>query len=58
MAEIEAAIFEEVEIRQRLGLKQAFLGKGNLIRFIISFFFFSLQQWAGQNSIREVIPEF
>ena len=52
MAEIEAAIIEEQEARQGFGLKKAFLGKGNLIRFIIAFVIFVLQQWAGQNSVR------
>lgn len=51
MAEIEAAIIEEQEARQGLGLKKAFLGKGNLIRFVIAFFIFFFQQWAGQNSV-------
>ncbi|TDL14168.1 MFS general substrate transporter, partial [Rickenella mellea] len=35
MAEIEAAIEEERRSREGLGLKEAFLGKGNLIRFLI-----------------------
>lgn len=51
MAEIDAAIIEEQEARRSLGLKEAFLGKGNLIRFIIAFVIFLLQQWAGQNSV-------
>ncbi|KAG5219901.1 substrate transporter [Salix suchowensis] len=42
---------EEREARQGLGLKEAFLGKGNLIRFVIAFVIFLLQQWAGQNSV-------
>jgi hypothetical protein len=33
MAEIEAQIQEEREARQGLGLREAFLGKGNFIRF-------------------------
>ena len=57
MAEIEAAIMEEQEARQSLGLKEAFFGKGNLIRFIIAFVIFLLQQWGGQNSIKWVTPE-
>ena len=52
MAEIEAAIIEEQAARQGLGLKNAFLGKGNLIRFIIAFVIFFFQQWAGQNSVK------
>ena len=52
MAEIEAAITEEQEARRGLGLKEAFIGKGNLIRFIIAFVIFLLQQWAGQNSVK------
>ena len=52
MAEIEAAIEEERAARKGLGLKEAFFGKGNFIRFVIAFFIFFLQQWAGQNSVR------
>jgi hypothetical protein len=33
MAEIEAQIQEEREARQGLGVREAFLGKGNFIRF-------------------------
>lgn len=54
MAEIEAAILEEREARQGLGLKEAFFGKGNGIRFFIAFFIFVLQQFAGQNSVKWV----
>lgn len=54
MAEIEAAIEEEREARKGLGFKEAFLGKGNLIRFVIAFVIFLLQQWAGQNSVKYV----
>lgn len=49
--EIEAAIEEEREARRDLGWKEAFFGKGNFIRFVIAFFIFTLQQWAGQNSV-------
>jgi hypothetical protein len=52
MAEIEAAILEEREAREGLGLKEAFFGKGNFIRFFIAFFIFLLQQFAGQNSVK------
>ena len=51
MAEIEAAIEEERVARADLGWKEAFLGKGNLIRFVLAFVIFLLQQWAGQNSV-------
>ncbi len=51
MAEIEAAIEEERIARADLGWKEAFLGKGNLIRFVLAFVIFLLQQWAGQNSV-------
>lgn len=51
MAEIQAAIEEERVARSGLGLKEAFLGKGNLIRFVIAFVMFLLQQWSGQNSV-------
>jgi len=51
MAEIEAAIEEERVARKDLGIKEAFLGKGNFIRFFIAFFIFFLQQFCGQNSV-------
>ena len=54
MAEIETAIQEEREARQGLGLKEAFFGKGNFIRFVIAFVIFLLQQWGGQNSVKYV----
>ncbi|KAL5513847.1 hypothetical protein ACEPAG_2608 [Sanghuangporus baumii] len=57
MAEIEAAIEEEREARKGLGLKEAFFGKGNFIRFVIAFFIFFLQQWAGQNSVNYYAPQ-
>ncbi|KAE9403872.1 general substrate transporter [Gymnopus androsaceus JB14] len=57
MAEIEAAIREERELRQGLGLREVFLGKGNTIRFVIAFVMFLLQQWSGQNSIIYYAPQ-
>ncbi|THH00996.1 hypothetical protein EW145_g7000 [Phellinidium pouzarii] len=57
MAEIEAAIEEEREARKGLGLKEAFFGKGNFIRFVIAFVIFFLQQWAGQNSVNYYAPQ-
>lgn len=54
MAEIDTAIIEEREARKGLGLKEAFFGKGNFIRFLIAFFIFFFQQWAGQNSVKYV----
>ncbi|GLB38873.1 putative major facilitator superfamily, sugar transporter (TC 2.A.1.1) family protein [Lyophyllum shimeji] len=57
MAEIEAAIQEEREARQGLGIKEAFFGKGNFIRFVIAFVIFLLQQWAGQNSVNYYAPQ-
>ena len=54
--EIEAAIEEEREARKNLGLKEAFLGKGNWIRFAIAFWIFFLQQWGGQNSVNYYTP--
>ncbi|PFH45615.1 hypothetical protein AMATHDRAFT_71376 [Amanita thiersii Skay4041] len=57
MAEINAAIIEEREARQGLGLKEAFFGKGNFIRFVIAFVIFLLQQWAGQNSVNYYAPQ-
>ncbi len=56
MAEIEAAIEEERESRQGLGLREAIFGKGNLIRFIIAIVIFVLQQWSGQNSVNYYAP--
>ncbi|KAF9461704.1 general substrate transporter [Collybia nuda] len=57
MAEIDAAIQEEREARQGLGIKEAFFGKGNFIRFVIAFVIFLLQQWAGQNSVNYYAPQ-
>jgi sugar porter (SP) family MFS transporter len=57
MAEIEAVIKEEQEARQGLGWKEAFLGKGNFIRFVIAFVIFLLQQWSGQNSVNYYAPQ-
>lgn len=56
-AEIEAAIVEEREARRGLGLREAFLGKGNGIRFFIAFFIFLLQQFCGQNSVGYYAPQ-
>ncbi|KAN0078033.1 General substrate transporter [Tylopilus felleus] len=57
MAEIEAAIHEERDSRQGLGIREAFFGKGNFIRFVIAFFIFLLQQWSGQNSVGYYAPQ-
>ncbi|KAF8551962.1 general substrate transporter [Imleria badia] len=57
MAEIEAAINEELEARQGLGIREAFFGKGNFIRFVIAFVIFLLQQWSGQNSVGYYAPQ-
>ena len=56
MAEIEAAIEEERAAREGLGIKEAFLGKGNFIRFLIAFYIFVLQQFCGQNSVGYYAP--
>ncbi|KAF7972317.1 hypothetical protein HWV62_18504 [Athelia sp. TMB] len=56
-AEIEAQIMEEREARKGLGLKEAFFGKGNFVRFNIAFFIFLLQQWSGQNSVGYYAPQ-
>jgi sugar porter (SP) family MFS transporter len=56
-AEIEAATNEEREAREGLGLKEAFFGKGNFIRFVIAFVVFFLQQWSGQNSVNYYAPQ-
>ncbi|KAH8091808.1 general substrate transporter [Cristinia sonorae] len=57
LAEIEAAIREEREARQGLGLKEAFFGKGNWPRFLIAIVIFILQQWGGQNSVNYYAPQ-
>ncbi|KAG6828154.1 hypothetical protein H0H92_009005 [Tricholoma furcatifolium] len=57
MAEIEAQIEEERAAREGLGWKEAFFGKGNLVRFLIAFFIFVLQQWGGQNSVSYYAPQ-
>ena len=57
MAEIEAAIAEERAARAGLGLREAFLGKGNLVRFVIAVVIFVLQQWSGQNSVNYYAPQ-
>jgi sugar porter (SP) family MFS transporter len=57
MAEIETAILEEREARKGLGLREAFFGKGNFVRFFIAFFIFFLQQWGGQNSVNYYAPQ-
>jgi hypothetical protein len=56
-AEIEAQIAEERQARKGLGLKEAFFGKGNFIRFVIAFVIFLLQQWSGQNSVSYYAPQ-
>jgi hypothetical protein len=56
-AEIEATIREEREAHKSLGLKEAFFGKGNLIRFIIAFVIFFFQQWSGQPSVTYYAPQ-
>jgi len=56
-AEIEAAIREEREARKGLGIKEAFLGKGNFIRFVIAFSIFLLQMFSGQNSVGYYAPQ-
>ena len=56
MAEIEAAIEEERQARKGLGIKEAFLGKGNFVRFLIAFFIYFLQQFCGQNSVGYYAP--
>jgi len=56
MAEIEAVIEEERLARKGLGIKEAFFGKGNFIRFVIAFFIFFLQQFCGQNSVGYYAP--
>ncbi|KAG6831039.1 hypothetical protein H0H87_006347 [Tephrocybe sp. NHM501043] len=57
IAEIEAQIDEERAARSGLGVKEAFFGKGNFIRFVIAFVIFLLQQWGGQNSVGYYAPQ-
>jgi Sugar (and other) transporter len=57
LAEIEAALAEERESRTNLGLREAFFGRGNFVRFLIAFFIFFLQQWCGQNSVSYYAPQ-
>lgn len=57
MAEIEAAIREEQEESKGLGLREAFFGTGNFIRFVIAFVLFVFQQWSGQNSVGYYAPQ-
>jgi Sugar (and other) transporter len=57
LAEIEAAIVEEREAHANFGLREAILGRGNFIRFLIAFFIFFLQQWCGQNSVSYYAPQ-
>lgn len=57
MAEIEAVIAEERSARAGVGLKEAFIGKGNGIRFLIAFVIMLLQQWSGQNSVSYYAPQ-
>ena len=53
LAEIEAAIEEEHE---GISIRDAFLARGNRIRFFIAFFIFFLQQSCGQNSVNYYAP--
>lgn len=57
LAEIEAALTEECNARANLGLREAFFGRGNFVRFLIAFFIFFLQQWCGQNSVGYYAPQ-
>ncbi|KAF4598934.1 hypothetical protein EYR38_007347 [Pleurotus pulmonarius] len=57
MAEIEGAIEEERAARKGLGIKEAFFGKGNSIRFVITFVLFLFQQLTGQNAINYYTPQ-
>ncbi|EJD00168.1 sugar transporter [Fomitiporia mediterranea MF3/22] len=57
MAEIEAAIEEERKAQDGLSLKEIYLGKGHLSRFVIAFFLLFFQQWTGQNSVNYFAPQ-
>ncbi|KAJ7840091.1 hypothetical protein B0H14DRAFT_2587657 [Mycena olivaceomarginata] len=54
MAEIEAAIQQEREARQNLGLREAFFGKDNFVRFMIAVVIFLLEVWSGQNAVKSL----
>ena len=43
--------------RKGLGIREAFFGKGNFIRFVIAVVIFILQQWGGQNSVNYYAPQ-
>jgi hypothetical protein len=58
MAEIQAAIKETRQARKNLPLTEAFLGKGNWIRFVIAILIFVLQQFSGQISVGFYAPQF
>jgi len=57
MAEIEAGIQEEYVARNELGIREAFFGRGNFIRFGIAFVLFFLHQWSGQPSVISYCPQ-
>jgi hypothetical protein len=57
LAEIEAALAEEREARTNFGLREAFFGRGNSVRFLIAFSIFFLQNWSGQISISFYAPQ-
>ncbi|KAL4066643.1 general substrate transporter [Scleroderma citrinum] len=57
MVEIEAAIREERAARKGLGLREAFFGKGNFIRFSLAIVLFTLHPWSGQNSVTNYAPQ-
>ncbi|KAL4072130.1 general substrate transporter [Scleroderma citrinum] len=57
MVEIEAAIREERAARKGLGLREAFFGRGNFIRFVIATVIFFFHQWSGQMSVTNYAPQ-
>ncbi|KAI0064834.1 general substrate transporter [Artomyces pyxidatus] len=58
LAEIEAVLQEQRDARNSVvGLRDAFFGRGNLIRFVIALVIFFLQQWCGQKAINNYTPQ-
>ncbi|KAL4062673.1 general substrate transporter [Scleroderma citrinum] len=57
MVEIDTAIREEHAARKGLGLREAFFGRGNFIRFVIAFLLVTLHDWSGQMSVTIYAPQ-
>ncbi|KZT57575.1 general substrate transporter [Calocera cornea HHB12733] len=57
IAEIEATILEEREARDGVTWTEAFFGKGNWPRFLITFLIMLFQQFSGQNLVNYYGPQ-